>query len=130
GVTVAPWVPQGVARNQTATVCTMPAAVGADVIVRDGGDDVPDHERPVHTGSGPLSPSVTVGALSPSNAASWSRIAASRRWSLAARSADRAGSWTETYVCDLAPTMSWNRAWRMPSSRGSLHRWKPNLFIT
>ena len=65
------------------------------------------------------SPSVAVVALSPSNAAS--RIAASRRWSLAARSADRAGSWSETYVCDLAPTMSWNRAWRRPSSRGSLH---------
>ena len=32
-------------------------------------------------------------------------------------------------VCDLAPTMSWNRAWRSASSRGSLYRWKPALFI-
>ena len=31
--------------------------------------------------------------------------------------------------CDLAPMMSWRRAWRSASSRGSLYRWKPVLFI-
>ena len=35
----------GVARNQTAAVRTMPAAVGADVVVGEGGDDVPDRDR-------------------------------------------------------------------------------------
>jgi hypothetical protein len=38
----------------------MAAAVGADVVGGEGGDDVPDRERPVHTGSGPHRPSVTV----------------------------------------------------------------------
>jgi len=32
-------------------------------------------------------------------------------------------------VCDLAPTISRNRTWRSASSRGSLYRWKPALFI-
>ena len=32
-------------------------------------------------------------------------------------------------ICDLAPTMSWKRAWRSASSLGSLYRWKPALFI-
>ena len=66
------------------------------------------------------SPSVAVGALSPSNAAN--RNAASRRWSRRTICRSGADSWSETYVWDLAPTMSWNRAWRSASSRGSLHR--------
>ena len=36
----------GVARNKTAAVRTTPAAIGADVVVGEGGDDVPDRERP------------------------------------------------------------------------------------
>ena len=53
GVNLATWVLRGeVARNQTAAFRTVPAAVGADVVAGDSGDDVPDRERPVHTGSG------------------------------------------------------------------------------
>jgi len=46
----------GVARNQSAAVRSMPAAVGADVVVGDGGDDVSDRDRPVPIGSGPHRP--------------------------------------------------------------------------
>ena len=51
GVNLATWVLQGVARNQTAAVRTMPAARD---VVGEGGDDISDPKRPVHTGSGPI----------------------------------------------------------------------------
>ena len=57
GIKATSYALQGrVARNQTAAVRTLPAAAGADVVAGEGRDDVPDRERPVHTGSGPHRP--------------------------------------------------------------------------